>query len=315
MVFVESALTWVDSGAVAYPALHQKIIELTMPALVVKKLFPEFPLVQGRTATFVKQSGSRAAAISQISEGAEIPMDFTPYTEYTVTPYKKGLRERVSRENIEDLYIPVIEDQLRRVARRMAFTIDNDCMTVIDLAAGNAPSNTFAATGLSLGSTGVPFGPFYQTGSSGPVAIGSKDLLAAKALLETYSLIADTILINPVNLRDVMYLPQFSLWAQYGNEGGQGVSPTQTGKVGTIFGMNVYVSMVVPVGKAYVISTGQNLSAAYAPLGFFVIKRPLMTDVEIKKEFDAVDVSLTTRYCPVVTYGEAIVRITNLSTA
>jgi hypothetical protein len=54
MAFVESALTWVDSGAVAYPALHQKIIELTMPALVVKKLFPEFPLVQGRTATFVK---------------------------------------------------------------------------------------------------------------------------------------------------------------------------------------------------------------------------------------------------------------------
>jgi hypothetical protein len=67
-----------------------------------------------------------------------------------------------------------------------------------------------------------------------------------------------------------MYLPQFSLWAQYGNEDGQGVPPTQTGKIGTIFGMDVYVSMVVPAGTAYVISTGKNYSAAYAPLGYFV---------------------------------------------
>ena len=258
MAFVESALTWVDTGAVAYPALHQKIIELTMPALVVKKLFPEFPLVQGRTATFVKQNGSRAAAISQVAEGAEIPMDFTPYNEFTVMPYKKGLRERISRENIEDLYIPVIEDQLRRVARRMAFTIDQDCMTVI----GNAAGNTFAGTGTSMGATGTAF---TVSGT-----LGSKDILAAKALLEKVSVIADSILLNPVNLRDVMYLPQFSLWAQYGNEGGQGTSPTQTGKVGTIFGMNVYVSMVVPAGTAYILSTGQNFSAAYAPLGFFV---------------------------------------------
>jgi len=44
MSFVRDALSWVDSGAVQYPALHKKIVELTMPSLVVKKLFPEFPL-------------------------------------------------------------------------------------------------------------------------------------------------------------------------------------------------------------------------------------------------------------------------------
>jgi hypothetical protein len=84
MAFVRDALSWVETGAVQYPALHKKIIELTMPALVVKRLFPEFPLVAGKTATFVKQSGSRAAAINEVSEGAELPMDFTPYTTVTV---------------------------------------------------------------------------------------------------------------------------------------------------------------------------------------------------------------------------------------
>jgi hypothetical protein len=39
-----------------------------------------------------------------------------------------------------------------------------------------------------------------------------------------------------------------------------------------------------------------------------------MTDVEIKQEFDSVDVTLTTRYSPVVTVGQAIAKITGLAT-
>jgi hypothetical protein len=270
-----------------------------MPALVVKKLLPEFPLPAGKSATFVKENGSRAAAISQVGEGAEVPMDFTPYQTFTVVPYKKGLRERISRENIEDLYIPVIENQLRRLARRMAYTIDKDCMTVIDSAAGT--SN--AATGKSMGSTGTEF---TVAGTA-----GSKDILTAKAAVESYNFIADSLLLNPINARDVMYLPQFALYAQYGEQ----PSGMQNGMVGSIYGLTTYVSNVVPVGVAYVLSTGPNLSASYSPLGFFVIKRPLMSDVEIKQEFDSVDVTLTTRYSPVIVCGEAIAKISGLNTS
>jgi hypothetical protein len=296
MSFQRDALTWVDSGAVAYPALHKKIIELTMPALVVKKLFPEFPLVAGKTATFVKESGSRSAAISEISEGVEIPMDFTPLTYVTVTPYKKGHRERITREQIEDLYIPVIEQQLRRLARRMAYTIDLDCMNVIS----NAAANSSSGSGTSLSATGTEF-----TISGG---LGTKDILNAKLKIESYNFIPDTILLNPINARDVMYLPQFSLHMEYGEP------VMQSGILGTIYGMAVQISTVVSAGTAYILSTGQNLSAAYAPMGFFVIKRPLMSDVDPKKEFDSVDVSLTTRYAPVVLCGEAIFKVTNLAT-
>jgi hypothetical protein len=297
MAMTRDAFTWIDTGAIAYPALHKKIIELTMPALVLKRLFPEFPLVAGRTATFVKQQGSRAAAITEVGEGAEIPMDFTPYTYVTVTPYKKGLRERVTREAIEDFYIPVIEDQLRRIARRMAYTIDKDCQTVLDSAA----ANSFAAEGKSLSATGSEF---TVTGG-----LGTKDILKAKATIEAYNFVPDTILLNPVNARDVYYLPQFSTYAYYGE------SVLRNGAVGQIYGMDVLISTVIPAGNAYILSTGQNPSASYAPLGFFVIKRPLMTDVEIKKEFDAVDVVLTTRYAPVVTCGEAIVKVTGLASS
>lgn len=228
-----------------------------MPALVVKKLFPEFPLVAGKTATFVKQSGSRAAALSEISEGAEIMMDYTPYTTITVTPYKKGARQRISRENIEDLYIPIIEDQLRRLARRMAYTIDKDCQSVIDAGAGNS----ITATGTSLGATGTEF---TITGG-----LGTKDILKAKAAIEGYNLIPDSILLNPINARDVMYLPQFSLHMQYGEP------VIQTGIIGTIYGMAVMISTVIPAGTAYILSTGQNLSAAYSPPRIFRDQAPI----------------------------------------
>ncbi len=252
MSFVRDALSWVDTGAVQYPALHKKIVELTMPNLVVKRLLPEFPLVAGKTAAFVKQSGSRSATISEVAEGAELPMDFTPYTTVTVTPYKKALRERISRENIEDLYIPVIEDQLRRLARRMAYTIDNDSMTVIAAAAGWSS----AGTGVSLGATGTEF---TITGG-----IGTKDILKAEAAIASKNFVADSLLANPINVRDLKYLPQFSLNSQYGE------AVVQTGSIGKVYGLDLYSSNVVPAGKAYVVSTGQNLSASYAPLGFFV---------------------------------------------
>ncbi len=296
MSFVRDALSWIDTGAVQYPTLHQKIIELTMPALVVKRFLPEFPIVAGRTATFVKEQGSRSIGITEIAEGAEIMMDFTPLSTVTVTPYKKGARERISRENIEDLYIPVIEQQLRRLARRVAYQIDYDCMNVI----ANAAAYTSAGTGKSMGTTGTEF---TITGG-----LGTKDILAADAYIASKNFIADSLICNPIQARDLKYLPQFMLAGFYGE------TAIQAGAVGRVYGLDLYVSNVCSAGTAYVVSTGQNLSSSYAPLGFFVIKRPLMSDIDPKKEFDSVDIELTTRYAPVVLNGECIAQITGLAT-
>jgi hypothetical protein len=85
----------------------------------------------------------------------------------------------------------------------MAFSIDADCMQVIDAGAANSS----AGTGTSLGATGTEF---TITGG-----LGTKDILKAKAKVESYNFIPDTILLNPVNSRDLMYLPQFSLHMQH----------------------------------------------------------------------------------------------------
>lgn len=301
MAMVRDAFTWVDSGAIAYPALHQKILELTMPMLTIKKLFPEFPLVQGRTATFVKESGSRSAGITAISEASEILMDFTPLSYVTVTPYKKGLRVRVPREDIEDFYIPVVEQQLRRLARRMAYTIEADCMAVIAGSAGYS----MAATGKTIGATGTEF----QISSGSAYGLGQEDIVYAKNYIASKSFTPTNLLINPVNARSIEVLPNFTLWSQYGQP------IVQQGAIGQIYNLEVDITPIVSAGTAYVLSNGLNPSGAYAPMGFFIIKRPLMTDLDMKKEFDAIDVSLTTRYAPVILNGDAIVQITGLMTS
>jgi hypothetical protein len=180
-------------------------------------------------------------------------MDFTPYSYVNVVPYKKGLRERISRENIEDLYIPVIEDQLRRLARRMAYTIDLDCINTIGAAA--ATSN--AATGKSLSATGTEF--------TIANAMGTKDILIAKAAIESYNFIPDSIIMNPINARDMYYLPQFSLYGEYGE------AIVKNGFLGTVYNLNVYVTTVQSAGTAYILSTGKNLSAAYIDQKAYII--------------------------------------------
>ena len=82
----------------------------------------------------------------------------------------------------------------------MAYTIDLDCLNTIAAAAGSAGT----ATGKSLSATGTEF---TITGG-----LGTKDILSGKALIESYNAIADAIIMNPINARDMYYLPQFSLY-------------------------------------------------------------------------------------------------------
>jgi len=74
-------------------------------------------------------------------------------------------------------------------------------------------------------------------------------------------------------------------------------------------------SNVIPAGAVYFISTGKNLSAAYAPLGYFLVRRPLTTDVDLIKSKEIVKPLLTTRYAPIVTYGECVAKITGCLTS
>jgi hypothetical protein len=301
----------VNTGALFYPALAKRIVELTMPNLALKPLLQDFFIKVGATASIPKQKGARATAvIGKTAEGAEIMADFTPYDSITVTPYKVGMRVRVTRELIEDQIVNIVEDQLKRAARRVVMTIDQDVEKALNAGYGT----TTAVTGTSI----------YMDGTTTSFAgtIGINDITQAKQVIQNYALEPDTIAMNPMAHQDLSRIPQFAALLFYG----QPVYAQGTGTVVSapqLYGLKQIVTPNIPVaplvvnggfdGRAYVLAAaGSNYSASYAPLGYFATKRPISVDVWPQPTFDSIDVVITARYAPVITYPESIVRLTGL---
>ena len=65
-------------------------------------------------------------------------------------------------------------------------------------------------------------------------------------------------------------------------------------------------SSMIPKKAAYLVQT--SFDGCYAPVGYFVTKRPLSIDIWPQPTFDSIDVVLTVKYAPVITYPEAITR-------
>ena len=298
MSFNEDALTFVDSAAIQYPELNQVIIEMTMPNLITKRLFTDDVLKHGRTKTYPKENGSHSVGISEVAPGTAVPVDFTPLGYVTISPYKRGESVEIPKEVVEDVELPVINQQLKRLARRLAYQIELDCVSVINAAVPSA--NSFACTGKTITVTG---NEFIKAGTA-----GMEDFNNAEALINSGDFLMDTILCNPIQKRDIKNLPNYSL---YRDE----ISPITQKPMQMLGEWELCWSNIIPAGTLYCISTGKNLSASYAPLGFFVVKRPLTTDVELIKSKELVKPILTTRYAPVVTNGACIAAITNLATS
>jgi hypothetical protein len=297
MSFVEDALAFVDTGGAQYPELSQVIIEMTMPNLILKRLFTDDVLKKGRTKTYVIENGSHSAGISEVAPGTAAPVDYTPMKYATIAPYKRMAAEEIPKEVVEDVELPVINQQLKRLARRTAYQIELDCWTV--LAAAVPSGNSFAGTGKTITVTGTEF-----TKAS---TAGMEDFNNAEALINAGDFLMDTIICNPIQKRDIKNLPNYSL---YRDE----ISPITQKPLQMLGEWELCWSNVVPAGTIGCLSTGKNLSAAYAPLGYFVVKRPLTTDVELLKSKEIVKPILSTRYAPIVTHGECITLITGLAT-
>jgi hypothetical protein len=300
MSFNEDALTFVDSAAIQYPELNQVIIEMTMPNLITKRLFTDDVLKHGRTKTYPIENGSHSVGISEVAPGSAVPVDFTPYKYATVSPYKRGEAVEIPKEVVEDVDLPVINQQLKRLARRLAYQIELDCITVIGNAITSLGTNSFAGTGKTVTVTGTVY---TAAGTA-----GMEDFNAAEALINEGDFMMDTILCNPVQKRDIKNLPNYSL---YRDE----ISPITQKPMQMLGEWELCWSNVVPAGTIYCISTGKNLSAAYAPMGYFLVRRPLTTDVELIKSKEVVKPILTTRYAPVVTNAQCLAAITGLATS
>ena len=204
MSFVEDALTFVDSAAIQYPELNQVIIEMTMPNLILKRLLTDDVLKHGRTKTYTIENGSHSVGISEVAPGTAAPVDYTPMKFATVSPYKRMEAIEIPKEVVEDVDLPVVNQQLKRFARRLAYQIELDCWTVMLAAVPSA--NSFACTGKTITVTGTEFTKANTA--------GMEDFNNAEALINAGDFLMDTIVCNPIQKRDIKNLPNYSLYRE-----------------------------------------------------------------------------------------------------
>jgi hypothetical protein len=276
-----------------YPALTRKIVELATPSLVLKQLLIDLPLDQGASVDIPREKGSRVAYLIETPEGGEIVVDTTPYEKVTVTPVKYALADYISREMLEDVnpIVPIVETKIRRLARRFATTIEKKILDAIDTNAGTI----ITATGKSL----------FYTGSEVTLAgtLGQYDIINAIKSIKQNNLIPEYLLVSPTREADIEKLPHFSSALNYGS------NVNMTGALGTIYGLTVLTSPIIPDNSAYVVSVGKNASSSWEPLGFLVWKRPLSVETEYDKSTQRHIIYLSVRFSPVITSSGAIAKI------
>ena len=307
-VSVGQTLSPVTTAGGLYPVLDQQIIQLTMPyyrarSLMVTKSIAGSP---GNTYVFARQTGLRTGVFSEIAPGAFVPMDSTPYGYSGVTVYKIAEGFIVTRELIEDTYLPVVQDHMTRFANRAMNKIDNDCWKAIIAGA----STSTAATGNSLGATGTLFGA-YRNG-----AIGQQDVVQRQTDITKINYFPDFLGVNPIQEQDLVMLPMFAQAFAYGEP------IVKTGALDNepnipLYGVRPLMTNNVPAGVAVVLASGspRNAQGQYGPGLFFVEKRPLTTATEDVPARDAQAVYFTARYAPSIQLGGVISLVTGLATS
>lgn len=307
MSLSREVLSPVTTAGMLYPALSTQIVQVAMPNMVARQFFQQYSLTASNSVTFPKQAGTVSAVVQKIAEGTEIPLDVTPYSQVNVVPYKIAHGFVVTKEMIEDSLIPVQQDQLVRAALRFANKVDKDCIDVISAGTGS----TVAAEGKSLAFDGTEF---VISGSGGP-GVGTYDIIDAKAQVEQYNYVPDSLLCHPLAKSHIERLPHFTSLAHYGQPILQEGLLQRPGKFGDILGLDAYSSTNCPTGSIFILSTGKtsNLLGQYSPMGMFVERRPITTGIKALEERDSVGVYVTARYAPVVLKGECICSISGIN--
>jgi HK97 family phage major capsid protein len=290
-----------------YPALSQQIVQIAMPNMVARQFYQQYSLTASNSVTFPKQSGTISAVVQRIAEGTDIPLDVTAYTQVNVAPYKIAQGFVVTKEMIEDQLIPIQQDQLVRAALRFANKIDADCIAAI----GAGTGSSVTASGKSLAFDGTEF---VISGSGGP-GVGTYDIINAKAKVEQYNYMPDTLLCHPLAKTHIEKLPHFTSLMHYGQPILQEGLIQVPGKFGDILGLDAYSSTNCPTGSIYVLSRGKtsNIMGQYSPMGMFVERRPITTGIKALEEKDSVGVYITARYAPVILQGNTIAAIQGIN--
>ena len=239
---------------------------------------------------------------TEVPEGAEIPIARTSYEKINVTPYKIGIRPHLTREMVQDAQWDIIRRHVRNATDAMARKEDTDIIAA--LLAGVPDGTTIVGPRVADHIKG----PTDWGGSSGD-PINIKYTAEAINILDQEEMVADTMLIHPVQKRDLTLLEDFkdttNLW--YMSVPQRLEQVMRSGFVANWMGMDIFVSNRMTAGKVLIFDRSK-----YAIL---FERQPLTVERydDVIRQMEGI--AFSQRYVPAVVVNEAAVLIEDLATS
>lgn len=178
------------------------------------------PLQAERVAT------TTALPLQMVTEGGEIPLGQTQFTNLTLTPVKYGIRIGVSKELQEDALVDLIPYHSELAGYE--FALNEESLIISQLDAGTTSSSNLVA----------------NSNATLPIS----DITQAMQQLETYNYMPTHMIVGVEVANDLRNIEEFNTAKDTG-----GANYTNQSLVGSILGMKVLMSNSVSAKLAYVI--------------------------------------------------------------
>jgi len=197
--------------------------------------------IQGSSIDVVLENRD-SADVHTISEGQEVPIDLMETSTFNMKPIKYGYRPLITKEMQEDGQWDMIQKNIELAGYKMADKLDQLILAQV-----------LVAGALVTDDNGVTRSANTVTGGT---AIVIKNITDAIALLEADNYVATDFIVHPNIANDIRNIDTFVEADKSGV-----MNPTKK-LIGTIFGMNVWVSNNVTASYAYVIDRNHALALA-----------------------------------------------------
>ncbi len=233
--------------------------------------------IKGSTFTVNLEQANSIDVITEVAEGAEIPLRSLDFETVTLTPIKFGVSVRITREMMEDSQFELLQRNIRAIGKRFA---DKET----DLILGALTAGTGATT-------------------AGGAAVTIANITESMFDLEESDFTPTDFIIGNEVAMDLRNIDTFVEANKAGN-----TEMMQTGFIGTIFNMNV-IRFSTNVGASAVATTGFVIDREEAYI--IAIKRDLTVENFDMPLYDMQGAAITNRIDIEVLRSGAISKITS----
>lgn len=219
--FITSTTT---AGYVNPEIWEKELLVYEKANLVVANLGKFYDRTNVAGDTFNVSVGVTPTAAADVAETTAVSVDAYTKTQVVFTPTERGKAYEVSNKELDRTFIPVMQEMSEELGYGLALKKDSLAISTVTAGAGNAVIvNDGTAGALTTNDT-----------------LDYATIIKGRAEILKDNLIPKHLIVTPAMEADLLQLSQFSEYYKFGEK------VAKNGFIGTIAGMEVYVTTQIP---------------------------------------------------------------------